>query len=126
MLGFVTPDVAGWERVRAAQIGELVRLSPLICLANVFNALALSFILWGTVPRWSLIAWAGSMLIAMISVARLTERTRRSFPDDPVPDTIGSSALMGALLGLLWALPPLLFAHSGGAEQQLAICLLSA
>jgi diguanylate cyclase (GGDEF)-like protein len=126
VLGVTAPDVAGWERVRAAQIGEFVRLSPLICLANVFNALALAFILWGSVPRWSLIAWAGAMLVAMVALARLTERTRASLSDDLPRGTIRGAVLMASLLGLLWALPPVLFARSGAEEQQLAICLVSA
>jgi hypothetical protein len=108
VLGVTAPDVAGWERVRAAQIGEFVRLSPLICLANVFNALALAFILWGSVPRWSLIAWAGAMLVAMVALARLTERTRASLSDDLPRGTIRGAVLMASLLGLLWALPPVL------------------
>lgn len=126
VFGLTTPPLPGWPRVRAAQAADFVRLFPVICLANIFNALALAFILWPGVPRWELLAWLGAILGTMGSSARLAERSRRDTAERVNGDMLRAAAVRAVLLGALWIVPPIRFVPVATIDQQFAICMVTA
>ena len=126
ILGFAEPSIAGWPRVRTAQIAELIRLFPMIWLANIFYGLAMFAILWTKIPTWQLLAWLGAILISMVLAARSAERVRLQLPEPPGPAAIRRASVRATVLGIIWAVPPTLFAPFCTPEQLLAIALLAA
>ncbi|WP_232475981.1 putative bifunctional diguanylate cyclase/phosphodiesterase [Flavisphingomonas formosensis] len=125
VLGLKEPNVVGWSRVRAAQIVEMMRLLPVICLINVANAATLAAILWSAVPHWQILAWLAAILSVMGSVAGMAERIQARLRPGAAPSAIRHAGLATVILGILWAMPPTLFSSAGTLDQQLAICLVS-
>ncbi|MFD1950049.1 putative bifunctional diguanylate cyclase/phosphodiesterase [Sphingomonas arantia] len=119
--GFVDPDLANWRLVRVAQYAELARGLPLTSAAFVAAGILIAALFAGSVPLPGLFAWLiTTALLLALDLARIRARTRPGDPDGLLLHGIRSTGL-----GLLWALPPALFAIGGSTEQQLAACLLS-
>ena len=125
VLGLSGASSPGWNRVRAAQVAELARLSTIIALTQLASTLALVVLLWEAVPRWQLIGWSLAIASVLLGMIRLVVRARRGKPPDPSA-AIHRSILRAVMLGLLWTVPTAIFSGTGTLDQQLAICLVSA
>lgn len=126
VLGFSGSRLAGWDRVRTAQITELRRLVGVIAVTHILSALILVVLLWGAAPPWQLVGWFTAIAACMAEALRTSRRTAmHRLPSDPRP-AIRRAAARGVLLGLLWAIPAGFFSGTGTIDQQLAICLVSA
>jgi len=127
VLGLAEPDLPGWDKVRSAQVAELVQLLPVICLTNIFYAGFLVSTLWDSVSRPALLGWAGALLLVLGFAVRMAIRAKRELSQASAKrGTVGRSVLHATALGLLWAVPSAIFSGTGTIGQQLAICLISA
>ncbi|MEM9630299.1 MAG: EAL domain-containing protein [Pseudomonadota bacterium] len=115
LLAFGYPVVEEFlaRRVRAAQIASIARLTPVIILANVVNALVVTPVFLNFVPLSYLTVW----LIGLGALMSLTTAKWISTRRDPV-ETASRRALEKAVrhatvLSLLWAVVPIVAFASG-------------
>ena len=125
VLGLSGERATGWDRVRAAQVAELIRLSWIIIFTQFTSVLALLVSLWDAVPRWQLIGWASTIIVLLLEMIRPIARARRRIAPDS-PAVIRRSIVRAVVLGLMWTVPTAIFSGTGTLDQQLAICLVSA
>ncbi|WP_083672207.1 putative bifunctional diguanylate cyclase/phosphodiesterase [Sphingomonas montana] len=120
IVGFADPDLPNWRQVRAAQYAELTGALPMTSLAFGAAALLAAVLFATSVPRLHLLGWLAANVVLLGSAALRAPSGRAGAPDGLLRH--GSRSIG---LGLLWALPPAVFAIGGGTDQQLAACLLS-
>ena len=118
VLGLVRHD-DGWTTVRVAQAGEVARIKPLWLLINLVAAAALAASLRAA-AYLELWIWLGG--IAAVVALLLAVNRRRPLNGAAAP--VGLTAAGAALLGLLWAFPPLLFSGRGNVEQDIALAAI--
>jgi diguanylate cyclase (GGDEF)-like protein len=126
VLGFAEPEGAGWDQVRSMQVIEMVRLVPVICITNLFSGLVLFSILWGKIQTGPLCIWLSAIIAMMISLLQVRVHIRRNAEEGAPRGALGRATLRGAVLGIIWSIPPIFFAAHAAADQQLAICLICA
>ena len=122
--GFTDPDLPNWGRVRAAQFLELSRSLPLSVAAFGGAGILVAGLFVGTVPAWQLALWFVGATILLLSALLLTRRDIPTPAQSPRPGALLRTALHSAGLGLIWVVPPALFAADGILEQQLATCVI--
>lgn len=112
-------------RIRAAQITAILRLTPLMMLANLFNEAVLLFTMWDSGPRVFLAVWGSvvcaASLLGMYAWARSHHR-----PAKPTRSrhTVQRAVRHAAGLGLCWAVVQIVLFPSATGPQQLVIASL--
>lgn len=122
-MGLRQPDLPGWWRVRDAQHLEAARQIPLIYIVNLAALLLTTATLWRPGHNAPLLGWASCDACAMLALIRVT-RTSPGSHGPFVPEANFHSLLRGTLIGLMWAIPPALFAGFGSEVQRLTMCLI--
>ncbi|MDB5600227.1 MAG: diguanylate cyclase [Xanthobacteraceae bacterium] len=112
-------------RIRAAQITAILRLTPLMMLANLFNEAVLLFTMWDSGPRVFLAVW-GSMVCAASLIGMYAWARSHHRPAKPTRSrhTVQRAVRHGALLGLCWAVVQIVLFPSATGPQQLVIASL--
>ena len=115
-------------RLRARQLLTIARLTPLNAVANVFNVILSSIVLWGIVHPAIILIW--STLISLLmgtSVVGWYRMVKRPQPPQYAREqTLHRATWHAGLIALLWALPPAFLFHQASAEQQLFLTAISA
>lgn len=115
-------------RLRARQLLTIARLTPLNAVANVFNVILSSIVLWGIVHPAIILIW--STLISLLmgtSVIGWYRMVKRPQPPQYAREqTLHRATWHAGLIALLWALPPAFLFHQASAEQQLFLTAISA
>lgn len=110
-------------RLRFEHLNAVLRLTPVVMVANVGNA---SLLLWAFHGHWTtgLLVWWGVMVL-MASLAMWRWATARSRPFPTVSCRgIRRSTLHAGLLAANWAVIPIAWFADAGHGQQLAIATL--
>jgi signal transduction histidine kinase len=119
-------DPAHADRLRAAQIGRIVRLTPLSIGASCLNATILILAL-GAVDalRLPLLGWGGAVFgLALYYFWSWLVRQRRAPPSVASRHAIRRAILHGALFGMLWGAVPLIgFTRAPLAAQLVIGCV---
>ncbi|MGD0105341.1 MAG: ATP-binding protein [Rhodopila sp.] len=127
-LGLARVDDACAAPLRAAQIGAIVRLTPLAMGASCLNAVILITTLarMGSVD-WPLWVWAATLFALVVRFARAWWTGRRRAPDRPVTSSaIRRAVINGGLFGALWgAVPVITFPGAPATTQLLVGCLVA-
>ncbi len=113
-------------RLRAEQIGSVVRYTPAIMMANVFNALVLVVAMWDA-PVANLVHLWAFCLITMCVYVYLRRRgdPGKHRPKTASPRGIRHAALYAFIIGCLWTVVPLQFFEASSYQGQLIILCLS-
>ncbi|MFI5013686.1 MAG: putative bifunctional diguanylate cyclase/phosphodiesterase [Hyphomicrobiales bacterium] len=120
-------DEAVAARIRFEQFKGVLRNTPWIMLAMIFNAFVLVASLWQSDDRISVIGWAMFVVIpASLVLARTLRGRARSSRAGVSRRAIRITVTNAAVLGAFWALVPILFLQSAPAEAKLIIATLSA
>ena len=122
--GLVDPDLPQWRRIRGAQYTELARGVPLTSVAFGAAGLVVLALFHGAVPAWQLAVW---MLASLLLLGSSIVNVRRALPtlaQGPRPHALRRCVSFSVGLGLLWVVPPALFAIGDTPEHQLAVCLM--
>jgi diguanylate cyclase (GGDEF)-like protein len=118
-------DVAG--RVRAEQFNGVLRNTPWIVLAMIFNAAVLVVSLWKSHDQAEVLMWAVFAVFPACLVLARSLQTRRQ----PKRSSVSARAIRvtvtnAAVLGTVWALVPILFLESAPADARLVVATLCA
>jgi diguanylate cyclase (GGDEF)-like protein len=125
VLGLVEPEGNSWARVRAAQLGSLLRALPLIIVVQIVNASTLAWLLWrGELPFGGAL-WLAGLILLLLSAAALRGAALPLMPVAIGPGAMRRAALHAMLLGLLWSVPPLFFSADLTEQQRTALYLIS-
>jgi hypothetical protein len=120
-------DDAAAARVRLEQFKGVLRNTPWIMLAMIFNAVVLVASLWQSDDRIRVLAWAMFVVVPASLVLAKTLRAGAQPKRDGVSRrAIRVTVINTAVLGALWALVPILFLQSAPAEAKLIIATLCA
>ncbi len=114
-------------RVRAEQFNGVLRNTPWIMLAMIFNAAVLVASLWQSAERAKVLAWAlfvviPAGLVLLRSLRARAQPKRASVSERAVRVTVTNAAVLAAL----WALVPMLFLQSAPADAKLIVATLCA
>jgi diguanylate cyclase (GGDEF)-like protein/PAS domain S-box-containing protein len=109
--------------VRARHLGQLVRLTPVMMVANVLNAAVAAVVCWGTVLHAELAAWL--VTVGVVALVGL-RGARGEAPRVVSPRAVSHAQRHAAYLAGLWALLPAVFLPQVDASQRFAIgCLVT-
>src|SRR5450830_121682 len=67
------------RRIRVAQIGAVVQLTPLTMTVNILNAAIIAYVFWGTGANVFLSIW-GSMIVLQAGAALWSWKLKRNNP----------------------------------------------
>lgn len=121
------PDEPLSGTFRAKQIRAVLQLTPLTMLANALNALLVVDAFWSIAPRGFLVPWTASVIIAAIIGGRswLAMRARVGRPTASLR-ALRRATIHAALLGVLWAMVPVVLFPLASPSQQLMITAICA
>ncbi|HEX8447796.1 MAG TPA: EAL domain-containing protein [Sphingomonas sp.] len=123
-VGLVDPDLPNWRRVRGAQYRELMRALPLTASTFMVAAVLIALLFATSIPAWQLGLWLTCSVALMLSALLLSRHAQPAMIQGPRPGALFRSGTHSALVGLLWSLPPALFAVGSTPEQQLAASVI--
>ncbi|WP_414900069.1 putative bifunctional diguanylate cyclase/phosphodiesterase [Sphingomonas flavalba] len=121
LFGFADSGTADFSSVRAAQIAAVNRFTLLRLTGELTAALLLVLLLAHSAPIVTLGLWFG--VAALVSVATVFNRLkmRDAAAENATPGDLHRETLQSIALGLVWAVPPVLFSGIGGIEQQISL-----
>lgn len=125
VIGTRNADAHLAARIRAQQLRSVLRFAPLTLTANLFNALLIVVVFWGSEPPWVLLLWLAALTVAMRSTLRAWRRDQASPPVRASERAIRRAALHAGVLALLWSVPSLLFFTRAEADSALLVTLIS-
>ena len=105
-------DPAEWGRIRATQLGAGRELALFLLGANLIGAVAVLLLVVGTAPWWLLGGWiaAVGVIAVVVTVRRLASHHRAD--GYARQQDLRGTAWGGLLLGLAWAVVPLVFCNT--------------
>lgn len=120
----VEEAIAG--RLRAAQIAILSRFTPAIMLANIFNASVLVVAFWGTRHQAFAVAW-GFITVSFSAYIYIRRRYARAYQKGRTASkkAIRRAIANAFLLGLMWAMLPVILFPSAAPSGQIIVISLS-
>ncbi|WP_254602666.1 putative bifunctional diguanylate cyclase/phosphodiesterase [Sphingomonas bacterium] len=118
------PDRAEWGAIRAAQLHAGRELALFMLCASLLAAGATTALFHPTVPPWLLGGWAGLAALVSLGVALRRLATRHRRDGHATTDDLRVTAWEGALLAIVWALPPLLFRAPLESQQAYGLWLI--
>ena len=114
-------------RLRAAQVGVIVRYTPWMALATIFNAAVLMATLAGTGQFALSLLWGAAVLTcAALTLAGWMRGRARPARPAVSARAIDSAMRKAAILGALWGVLPVLFFHDATDIGRLVIVCLCA
>lgn len=119
----VDPGLAG--HIRAAQVGAVVRATPLTAAVNVLNAGLVVLTFWNDTPVWPLLAWFALVASLAALALRAWHRSRqRPAPTAVSPRALRRTTLHAFLFAAAWgAVPAALFAGADPFGRFVLGCL---
>ena len=94
-------------RIRAAQVGAVVQLTPLTMAVTLLNAGVVLLAFWDNGPRWPLAAWFGLVALLATAALRSWHRGQRRGPLTTVsPSALGRTTTHAVLLAGAWGVAP--------------------
>ena len=112
------------QRLRAAQLATILRYSPVMMVANAFNAVVLIAALSLRAPSPAPYLWMTILALYLMRVAK-SARRRRMFASQAAPSQsrVRKAIAYAGTLGLIWAAVPLLFLDAARSDQLIVICV---
>ncbi len=107
---------------RAQQIQSILHLTPLAMLANAFNAMTLLIIFFGSSSFFYVALWALVLMCIVYQGTRgwLIQR-KRPAPERVSPRAINRATQHAAVLGVIWAVLPIMTLESADAHTALLL-----
>jgi diguanylate cyclase (GGDEF)-like protein len=113
------------ERVRQEQIDRIVRVLPFTSVVTVLNATLVGGSLYGLIPAWQLVLWLGTILVLNASRVISTRSQRKPVGAAAAKQIKVRSLLIGvAFASAMWTVPPLIWFHQVGPNEQLLIAVV--
>jgi diguanylate cyclase (GGDEF)-like protein len=113
-------------RLRAEQIGNVVRYTPAMMMANIFNAIVMVVAMWDTPMSASVHLWAFALITMCIYIyLRRRGDDGKHRPKSASPAGIRRASVYSVVLGLLWSVVPIAFFADSSYQGQLIIICLS-
>ena len=125
VLGFPAQHARDWSGASASQHKAFVKLQPLWLLANFCGALLLGALLYGGVPTPWVVGWLSLALSLMAGASFEHHRERRRIAEEGAAGALNRAIANSLLLGMLWAMPPMLLAAAHGSFQKLSIAVVT-
>ncbi|MBT9598759.1 MAG: EAL domain-containing protein [Vitreoscilla sp.] len=121
---YASADPAAGE-IRLRHLEAVIRLTPLVLLANVLNAALVITALAGDVAGGELATWAGLLAMACLLSVHSWWRWRRRVLHRVSPNAVLRATGQAALMSALWAAVPLLWLPQANPAQQLLLSVLT-
>ncbi|MBL8331757.1 MAG: GGDEF domain-containing protein [Rubrivivax sp.] len=116
------PDEALARRFRARQLQAVLRLSPMVMLANLLNVGLVAWGTWGSAPRAFLAFWALAIVALVARGLSSWWRSQRVEPRSGAsPRALRRATWSAAALGAVWGVMPVMLLPGAPAEQQLLV-----
>jgi signal transduction histidine kinase len=114
-------------RLRAEQFSAVLRHTPSMMFANIFNALVVVITFWRTPAFSSALFWAAAVF-SVAGYIYLRQCRRRFAPHSPAPSSriITRSIANALILGSCWAALPIIFFQDASSGARFLIACLSA
>jgi len=125
VLGLPTRHTKDWAAVSTAQLRSFARLQPLWLFANLAGAMMLGALLKGAAPAAWVIGWLVLALAVMAGSLLEHRRERRQLAAETPDVTVYRATANAVMLGVLWAVPPVLLAAFHGQHQDLAFAVVT-
>ena len=117
------PRVAA--RLRARQIGSVLNVSPVASAANAINALVVLIIFWRSEHRMVALVWALLVFGVAVRILQVWRRQRKGVERASASQrAISRATVNAAILGLLWAVMPMVLFPAADAGQRLLLATL--
>ena len=117
------PRVAA--RLRARQIGSVLNVSPVASAANAINALVVLIIFWRSEHRMVALVWALLVFGVAVRILQVWRRQRKGVERASASQrAISRATVNAAILGLLWAVMPVVLLPTADAGQRLLLATL--
>ena len=122
----VPEAIAG--RVRFEQLASIQRLTPLMMIANIFNAQLICLAGRHGPHRVGLMIWAGAVICYALMGLRgwLSARRRKSGKNTVSARGVRRVALQAGIMGALWGLLPVLALRGASTDMSMLIVSLTA
>ena len=111
---------------RARHLSAIMRLSPLLMLANLLNGLLLVATLWGAVPVLALALWSAALAGVTLYGLRAWLRHRKRPVTSVSPRAIVHATVHAACLAAVWAVAPVVWFDDVSTNRQLVLAVTSA
>ncbi len=121
---YASADAAAAE-VRARHLEAVLRLAPLVILANVLNAALVAAALGGSVSAVELAVWSALLGLTSLLALHSWWRWRHRVVVQVAPQAVLRATVQAALMSALWAAVPLLWLPSATPPQQLLLSVLT-
>ncbi|MFO1329851.1 MAG: EAL domain-containing protein [Rubrivivax sp.] len=111
--------------MRAQQLGQVVRLAPVLLAANTVNGTML-LLLFGSGSRLKALVWLAALVVPGLLMARGWWRWRRRPPTQVSRRALRAAAWQAGVLGAVWGLAPLLwFGDADGDSRMLLVAVVT-
>jgi len=111
-------------RLRTAQIRQLFAQADSSLYATLTVGIAMTALLWDTVPRLPLVAWMTAVAVIVVPRLVLVKRFRRTPPDEAELDTSYQWYLVGTVVsGFTWGSLAILFLPTGSMSDDFFIVM---
>lgn len=110
LLGLRAGKSEAWDEIRAAQIQDVGRYSLVRLLGALLALLLTVQIFIDDIALPQLAVWASVTVIVALLLSQMRHRYRTEYVRKAPLSAIRNDALLSAVVGLCWSVPPLLFA----------------
>lgn len=104
--GYPVVDEAVMRRVRAAQISNVLRLTPLMIAGNLINALAMIAVGFGLVPTALIAAWFFVVVVVLVQMATQWHKFHQRPIEKASAKVIARAVRHATVLSSVWAVVP--------------------
>jgi diguanylate cyclase (GGDEF)-like protein len=111
--------------VRARHIEAVLRMTPLVMIATLLNAVLVVAFLFGTVPLLQLGIWLALLTVGCVHASRSWWRWRGRVVRQMPPKAVVRATAQAAFISGIWAAVPLLWLPQAAPAQQLMLAVLT-
>jgi len=115
--GYPVVDEAVMRRVRAAQISNVLRLTPLMIIGNMVNAVALVVLGFVMIPSGLVLVWSFLVAIILVQMGLRWHKSTKKPVEQASPRVISRAVRHATVLSSVWAVVPIAALALGGTYE---------
>lgn len=118
-------------KLRAGQIAAILRLTPVMMIANLLNVATVDWLFWDNAPKAFLLIWSALTILVVITGFRSWWRNRPQLLQEGLPSTprskrsIKRMIISAGTMALIWSLVPISLFSNADPGGQIFIAVLT-